>query len=633
MNFSKFLFTEEETFLLFKEFLYEALRFLNVDEERYPEISNTLPLGCDDKSRPIYIDYDNNLILISIPFFRSVAAWNPSNNNDGPTMYRATAYKAAYIWRTYLSLGDKRDYSTDVESTVFAQVLNIIKGIPLLPLIPDNRTTLVAKSIVGIDPNDRQPILKMLREEFGMLCQVKTKYDIAERRQKDFIVYTQEENERRSREFRNLYNESLARPTPPKIVEGELGSETNPFENVDVAAEYILKLEQEHLKADRYRQSIDNEQYYYDYERGYFRISWASPNVGYYDLGDVSYPCFVANQLSLQPGSKNLQMPRFTIKPSLRNKKFLFRGQAEFFNPCKPSMFRDKAKTYFVDDVIQINELEILLQQHPLVKLFEQGFMLMNEFIRFKIHYGGLSQHYYNNTPYLDLTSDMDVAKFFAVTTFDMDNDRYVKYNGSKLGVLYYYDLKPGAFSYSEERKYLVESIGKQPFMRSGNQYGFLIDLEKDDDFNSFPEVRYVFFKHNPDITERIFKDSQFGDKYMPQEILRTNWYRRMSDKEARKKVSTKALKLNFEHNPDESHSKIVKKLREKGFSISSKHTPYFTEKELDLYYTNSIKIWEDFCSDIHFYGPEGLLLKKHLHNLPNDPRYRWAFYKDANQG
>lgn len=626
---NKFALTESETLHLLEQFCFEALCFLEVPREEYPEIVNGVAFDEDGKALLIFVDYRNNKIIVSISFLRMMLLSNPQFKNDSPTIYRSYGYKLAYVWYTYIVKGVAVDFVKDVESTIFAEALKVVKGIPIRHVHVDKESSHMLDSIIGYNPNDKTPVLKMLRENLGMDCLIREGYNRISKEKGIVINFSPEEHQHRLKEMSELYEESM-KTTLPTINNGDLGSETNPFDNVDVAAEYILKLEQEYLKADRYRQSIDNEQYHYDYEHGYFRISWASPNVGYYELGDVSYPCFVANQLSLQPGSTNIQVPRFTIKPSLRNKKFLFRGQAEFFNPCKPSMFRDKGKTYFVDDVIQINELEILLQQHPLVKLFEQGFMLMNEFIRFKIHYGGLSQHYYNNTPYLDLTSDMDVAKFFAVTTFDMANDRYIKYNGSKLGVLYYYDLKPGAFSYSEERKYLVESIGKQPFMRSGNQYGFLIDLEKDDDFNSLPEVRYVFFKHDSDITERIFKESQSGDKYMPQEILRTNWYRRMSDKEACKKVSTKALKLNFENNPEESHSKIVKKLREKGFSISSKHTPHFTEEELNLYYDNSIKIWEDFCSDIHFYGPEGLLLKKHLHNLPNDPRYRWAFYKDA---
>ena len=158
----------------------------------------------------------------------------------------------------------------------------------------------------------------------------------------------------------------------------------------------------------------------------------------------------------------------------LWNNKFLYRGQAKFYSPCKPSIFRDLKKDYFIDDMIQINEMEVLLRDHPLVKLFEQGFMLMNEFIQFKINYMGLSRHYYNYTHLLDMTSDMDVAKFFAVTTFDMDNDCYLEYKGDELGVLYYYDIKADAFNINKGRVHHVDTIGKQPFMRSGNQSGFV---------------------------------------------------------------------------------------------------------------------------------------------------------------
>lgn len=627
MDDHKFIMTEEETFQLFKEFFIEALRFLNVPQESYPRIVNTLPVGSDGKYRPVYFDYDNDLIMVSVRFFRVMATYNLPSGNDGPSAYRATAYKAAYMWNFYISYGEKRDYSSDTESTAFAQALMIVKGVPLLPPIFDNNIRLIIKSVLGIDPNDRRPMLKLLEEKFGMPCQVERRYDIASGESREFVSLIPQEYERRSQELLKLYQESNARSIP-HIEEGELGSSTNPFDNVDAAAEYVLELEKRYLATDPYRQFVDNEQYFYDYGCNYFRISWASPYVGYYDLGNTEYTCFVANQLSQQPNSKKTQMPRFSLKPSLRKNKFLYRGQAEFYSPCKPSLFREKGKTYFVDDMIQMNELEILLEQHPLVKLFNQGFMLMHEHIRFKINYEGLSQHYYNKTPLLDLTSSMEVAKFFAVTTFNMEKDRYETYNGDDLGVLYYYDIKPNAFNGDKKVGHHIDTIGKQPFMRSGNQYGFLITLEKEEDFNELPEVRYVYFRHNKAITDRIFRESLQGDKYMPQEILRSNWWTRMSDEVAKKRVSTKALKLNFENNPGESHSKILRKLQEKGFTISSKYTPSFSEVEMNSYYENSLKIWEDFCSDIYFYGPEGRLLKKHLHNLPNDPRYRWAFYR-----
>lgn len=626
MNMNRFMLNDEETLQLLTEFCHEALRFLGVTQDKYPVISNGLAACRDGKIKPIYINYKKNIILFSIPFFRLTITSNPRNTNDCPTVYRAYGYKLAYIWHVYITTGIESDFIEDSQSTIFASSLQVIKGIPLQRVDVDEAKKHMLKSVLGFFPNDRTPILKMLKDKFGMECQVNTGFNIATQRIGEFISFTQEESKRRSQEVIQLYEESV-KTELPYIEEGKLGSESNPFKNIDDAADYIQELEKEWLQKDRYRQLINDEQYFYDFNNDYFRISWASPNVAYYYIEDATYPNFVVNQLAMRSSKEVWQMPRFTIKPSLRHNKFLYRGQAEFFSPCKPSMFRDKEKIYFVDDMIQINELELLLRQYPLVKLFDQGFKLLQEQIRFKVNYAGLAQHYYNNTSLLDLTSDIEVAKFFAVTTFNMDNDCYCKYEGEKLGVLYYFDIKPNSFSGSKEKKYFIDAIGKQPFMRSGNQSGFLINLEKDDDFNNLPEVRYVFFRHDHAITDRIFKQYDNGNKIMPDEILRKHWYERMNNDEAKKIVSAEAVKLNFAYNTHESHNKIRKALQQKGFKVKNYH-PSFTEQELDVYYQTVPQFWEEFCSNIYFYGPEGVLLKKHLQNLPNDSRYRWAFHR-----
>ena len=617
----KFILTEEETFLLLNAFYKEALAFLNVPVERHAELVHECRVGVH-ACNPIFVDYQRSLIQIEIQFFRAMVAQSPHISNDAPTQYRFHGYKLAHVWHRYVSAGIAVDYIMDVGSTIFAQALNVLKGLPLLQCQP---VSPVIKKIMGFDPNDRTPILEMLRSQFGMNCRIRSAYDIDGGRLMEVISYTRKEAETRAANMMKLIYESKGRPLA-SIVEGNLGSESNPFANVDEAADYILKIEKERLLSDPYRQNIDHEQFYYDFEHDYFRMSWASPNVCYYEYDNAESPYFVVNQLSRRGSS---QVPRFSLKPALRHNKFLYRGQAEFYPSCRPSMFRNVDKHYYIDDIIQINEMEVLLQEYPLVKLFEQGFYLMHEFFRFKINYLGLSQHYYNRTNLLDLTSDMDVAKFFAVTTFDMYNDCYVEYKGDKLGVLYYFDIQPDTFAGCTGRKYVVDSIGKQPFMRSGNQSGFLINLDRDDNFNNFPEVRYVYFRHDKVVTSRIFKASNNGEKYMPEEILRSHWHKRMLDKEKRMQISTDALKLNFRNNPNESHSRILNELRKKGYKVSSKYKSAFTDAELNQYYEKSIQMWEDFCSNVHFYGPEGVLLKKHLLNLPNDPRYRWAFYRD----
>ena len=616
--------SDAETMEMLVAFYREALHFLGVQRELWAEVKGGVTFEADGRANLIGVDYDNRKILVCLPVLKQLIETSPQNSGEAPSVYRSHGYKLARMWQQYLSTGKRAVYEQDKDSSDFTMALEIVKGLPQI----DYKVTDEVIKAVGFNPFDREAAIRMLREEFGIDCQMRQGIDF-EKRPRTVVTLTDKATIERATHLQRLAEESSNMPLA-RVNEGELGSKSNPFANVDEAAAYIQSIEQQRLAADPYRHAVGNEQYYYDFEHGFFRIPWASANVGYYPLEGATDPCFVVNQLSQQDGHPD-KMPRFSIKPSLAHNKFLYRGQSQFYPQCLPSMFRDKTNVvnhHFVEDVIQINELEVLLRQYPLVKLFEQGFYLLHEFIRFKVDYTGLAQHYYSNTPMLDLTSDMEVAKFFAVTWFNMTKDRYEKYTGDELGVLYYYDLAPDAFTRRVGRNYLVETIGKQPFMRSGNQSGFLIRLNPEQDFNLLPEVRYVYFRHDRQITDRIFAESENGDKYMPQEMLRTHWYSRMSDEKARKEISQEALKLNFANNKGVSHNSIVKQLQSKGFHISSKNKPCFSKEELDTYYTGALDFWKDFCSNVYFYSPEGALLHKYLENLPNDPRYRWAFYK-----
>lgn len=619
--------TDAEIMEMLVAFYIEALRFLEVPQAQWAEVKNgTVFSGADGKASIISVDYAGAKIIVFLPALKMLIQLNPRATGDTPTVYRMYGYKLARLWHQYLQTGEQRIFEQDKDSDDFAMALGILKGLPQIEY-PVNDELIKA---IGHNPYDRDAAIRMLRDEFGIDCHKKRAFDQFNKRESLLVTLTDKEIERRATELLTLREESIQHPLL-KINEGEPGSKSNPFVNVDEAAAYILALEKERLDTDAYFQKIRNEQYYFDYEHRHFRISWASANVGYYSLEGATYPCFVVNQLSQRPGYTK-EMPRFSIKPSLANNKFLFRGQSQDYGKCVPGMFRDEKNVedrQYVEDVIQIDELEVLLHQHPLVKLFEQGFYLLHEFFQFRVDYAGLAQHYYGRTPMLDLTSDMEVAKFFAVTWFNMKEDRYEKYTGNELGMLYYYDLAPDAFVKRKGRDYYVETIGKQPFMRSGNQSGYLIQLDDKTDFNQLPEVRYVYFRHDPSITDRIFAASLNGDKYMPQEMLRTHWYKRMSNEKAKKEISTDAVKLNYEHNKGVSHSSIRKELQKRGFHISSKNKPSFSDEELEIYYAGALDFWAEFCSNVHFYSPEGNLLHKHLENLPNDPRYRWAFYRE----
>ena len=74
----------------------------------------------------------------------------------------------------------------------------------------------------------------------------------------------------------------------------------------------------------------------------------------------------------------------------------------------------------------------------------------------------GLTQHYYNKTSFLDLTSNVETAKFFATTEYNRDTDSYFPiHDSSDLGVIFCYELQmPGAMTRRNDN-YSLSVIGK----------------------------------------------------------------------------------------------------------------------------------------------------------------------------
>ena len=106
---NKLIFTEEETFELLVAFYKEALKFLNVSEEKAAVIEKE---SIVPTSPPVYIDFHTQTIYVQIQFFRTIVALNPMASNDSPTMYRMYGYMLAYIWSEYISTGKKLDFFT-----------------------------------------------------------------------------------------------------------------------------------------------------------------------------------------------------------------------------------------------------------------------------------------------------------------------------------------------------------------------------------------------------------------------------------------------------------------------------------------------------------------------------------------
>ncbi len=585
-------------YTLFEEFLEDGLTALRVARNDWPIVKQGVTF-IGGKINPISIDWLNRCVYIFPNFFELMYY-----GVDAPTPMRLFAYIKASQWCRSIRQGS---LCTETEyDSVTALSIATIKGVQLF--FNDNLLQLFPL------------VKKRIKELTGLSADI----TVAKSSNGDYrrVVYVKSDdasNQYISKLESLIQSESSLKKPLDRLSEGELGSKSNPFPDVSAAANYILRIEEQRLVNDKFRTFVNDTQCYYDPAQRTFRIPWATPFVGYLDGSGVIENGFVVNQLASR---------RFNFKPNLIGRKFLFRGQAEFFDNCVPNMFRNHKDDYFLKYTIFSCEMRLLLDSHPLVKLFNNGVELFHDKFVFEVNYGGLSQHYYNKTKFLDLTSDMEAAKFFAVTTFDMSNNCYVPFDKEGVGVLYYYDIEPDAFI-PNRPNYQLSAIGKQPFMRSGAQHGYLLAMEKGVNFNAIPQVRCVFFKHDKSVTDEIFNKSGNGSQYMSDDILQHHWFSKLSDSKRRNTVSHEAVMENWKYNKTTSKRKLLKELTEAGVEVVRNAIPKFSTDELKEYYFNSAEeIWREFCKDIYFYSPEGRILKEHMLNLPRNPAYRQYFYE-----
>ncbi len=456
--------------------------------------------------------------------------------------------------------------------------------------------------------------LAILRDEFGL------RGSVFEMQKDAYQIHLDKETGNRLFAKYMLRNDQGC---PRTIKPGEKGSKENPFDNVNQAMEWLREAEAEAYANDGLMQDIANEQYFYDLERGYFRVDWAASYVAHRNNG-LPEQAFVASQMA----PVGLSMPFFALKPNLYGHKFLYRGQSDHYEgkPCVPNMFRDaehNKKEYYLDFLIFSQEMELLIRSLPLVQLLENGIELLHDTFKIRMHYPGLAQHYYNKSHFLDLTSDLNVAAFFASSSYK-DESYHPLGNCEKTGVIYYYNLEfPRAFQ--QHRGYALKNIGKQLFLRSGAQRGFLLEMEKGVDFKTLPEVNAVYFKHDDAVERDIFRRCNEGKDYFGEDLLQHAWNDRFRDRFERRIVSRRAVELNVSRNAGETVESITRKLNGMGISVDD-YVPSFSHPELSSFYANIDKWWHDFCDDIYFVSSDGEWYREEMKAICRRPEYQWAF-------
>ncbi len=185
---------------------------------------------------------------------------------------------------------------------------------------------------------------------------------------------------------------------------------------------------------------------------------------------------------------------------------FLYRGQGTDWGNCDSVLKRLMDENENQDEgfvhILRALEFEIVLSKHPAVQeLLKEGY---------NIDYMGLAQHYGFPTNYIDFTSDIDVAAFFACSEWNSLKNEYQPKNGGK-GEIYKTRLVD---YFCQDGTSEFFPLGLQPFPRPEVQKAYAMMPEK-----GIRGERCIF-NHDYEASKEILTWFDGGKKLFPTDPL-----------------------------------------------------------------------------------------------------------------
>jgi hypothetical protein len=194
---------------------------------------------------------------------------------------------------------------------------------------------------------------------------------------------------------------------------------------------------------------------------------------------------------------------------------FLYRGQNIRHRPCVASLFRgisqegEQLQGRLLLSRVRVAELELILRDHPFTHVASKH--------GFSVDYAGLAQHYGIPTALVDLTSNIEVAAFFAVAHWSKERAWWIPME-TGIGVLYrvhWINTGPG---YSK----FFDPVGHGPGLRPSRQHAWTHRPRVGVDFESIPIVETLEFQHDRTASMKIMAAFDNGYHLYPKDCLAT---------------------------------------------------------------------------------------------------------------
>ena len=274
--------------------------------------------------------------------------------------------------------------------------------------------------------------------------------------------------------------------------------------------------------------------------------------------------------------ARAINQEEFILAPYPEFGALIYRGQNQFYEPCLPSLGREKpTKVERLINTVRLAEFELLLANHPAVQDCQQ-WSLMG--LRFKVDYEALAQHYLLKTGLLDFSSNPVVAAFFACSEFNYDEQTYrpILSDRRPPGVLYRLNAAAD-ISVRYDNPY-SGTVGFQPLRRPAEQYAWSYRLPKRASLNSQRFLSIYEFIHSPKDSIAVFEVFEGGTKLFPHDIVSVKAQQVI----ATKRLSREALELAISRSKStwKKHS-AMNAFARKGVEVTDKSEIMFSPQEL----------------------------------------------------
>ncbi len=193
----------------------------------------------------------------------------------------------------------------------------------------------------------------------------------------------------------------------------------------------------------------------------------------------------LAYDMMTGPNGKTVMIPRTGMN------MILYRGQRNKDWICDPVIYRNATEQSLLIDRLKVIDFSLIAEQFPPVYYARQW--------NVDVDMLALAQHYEIKTDMLDLTSDISVAAFFAVTKYNDLKGRYEPMHSGVGSISTFFSLMG-----METDDLDFRIVGLQPFARPGQQCAFGIRLPQGATLESLNRGNKIYFQHNPKYNQQI---------------------------------------------------------------------------------------------------------------------------------